>query len=533
MNKAISELLAALTQHDSFNTAISSKLVGIEKESLRVSHNGELSNSNHPKALGASLTNPCITTDYAESQLELITRPYNTAKQVLQELDDIHKFIYNHIGSNQLLWPSSIPGNLPHPKDIITAKFGKSLSAKFKELYRTGLGYRYGKIMQLICGIHYNFSLSKDFWHLFFNYSLNHPQWDQNDINIQYMNIIRNYIRNGWLVSYLFGSSPVINSSFVSKDIATANYLKPFKHNTYIASFGTSLRSSNSLGYHNKNHVDLMISYNSISDYAKSLLTAMTTEDKEFAKIGQYRHEKAIQLNCNNLQIENEYYGKIRPKPDKNINQVPLYKALNQYGIAYIELRNIDLNPYSPIGIEYNQCLLLELLVYYCLFMPSPEFTIKERAQIKSNNDKVCLLGRQPGLLLSKNNTSITLTQWATDILNELQIIAKYFDKTKNTNIYTETVNKFQTCVDNPNLLPSNKIHQEILNNNIEYTDLFLNKAKEHHDYFNSQPLSADKISYYQKIADDSWQKTKEIEENDKKSNLTLEQFVNNYYCFD
>lgn len=545
--------LATISKLNNFESIIKSKLFGLEKESLRVSQQGILANNNHPKPLGAALTNPKITTDYAESQLELITQPYSSPVLALQELFETHCYVYSVLNPQQVLWPLSIPGNLPAPRDINIAKYGKSVAAQFKELYRLGLSYRYGKTMQLISGIHFNFSFGKEFWQAYFTHCLHKPHWNQDDVDEAYIHIIKNYLRISWLVSYLFGASPVINKDFITKDIAVANYLKPFKDKTYLAEYGITVRESNNLGYHNKDNLDLLIDYNSINNYANSLLKAISTEDKDFLELGKYRSNKPIQINCNRLQIENEYYGKIRPKPDINIREMPLYKALKNHGISYIELRNIDLNPYKPIGIDYEQCLLLELIINYCLFRESPELSIKERAKIKANNEKVALLGRQPGLLLSRNGSDIELKNWAKDIFKDLEIIAQYFDQVNNKDensiinskidsapnlkseqikhiSYTQVLKKYSVSLDNPCLLPSAQIHQELVDKNLDYTELFLNKAIDINNYFLDNPLSKSKYMYYQELAQKSIEQLQAEEKRDKTKNQNLEEFISQYY---
>ena len=530
MTSLIAERIKKLAEANNFTTIINTKLVGLEKESLRILKNGELANNSHPKGLGAALTNSSITTDYAESQLELITKPHNYTQDMVEELFDIHAYIHHVISGNQFLWPYSIPGKLPKPKDILIARYGTSANAKFKELYRLGLSYRYGKTMQLICGIHYNFSFSTDLWPGYFHKlsGLTNTQWDQHAIDNEYMKLIRNYMRVSWIVSYLFGSSPAFNTSFINKDIAVANYLKILNKNTYLAPYGTSLRSSN-LGYHNKSGTDLIINYNSLSDYTAGLHTAITTNSADFQDIGLYRRNKLIQINTNLLQIENEYYGVIRPKPQITNKNTPLFKELNTNGIAYIELRNIDLNPYEPNGISYEQCIFLEILIYYCLLLPSAEFTVQERAAIKSNNEKATLIGRQPNLQLSLNRTNISLQDWALDIFTDLEIIADYFDKAVNSTLYSKVIIQYRQLIENSDLTPSALIKKELESNQLDYIDLFLQKAQEHDAYFAAQDLK--KLDYYSQLAYDSLQKRNQQEHYDKNHQIDLDALISRYFA--
>ena len=520
----MTELLQA--KLDTLSNIANKNLIGIEKECLRVLPNGQLANSDHPKELGSTLTNPSITTDYAESQLEIITKPDSNSLTLINELTELHSFIYGHISNKNLLWPASIPGNLPNAKDILIAKYGTSAKALYKELYRLGLGYRYGKTMQLICGIHYNFSFGHNFYELFFTKIHNLPDWNQNNINSLYMSIIRNYQRISWLITYLFGASPAYNAKFIEPSIATANYLKPYKKTSYLAPYGTSIRES-SLGYTNKNNVDLSIDYNSLNSYVDGLKKALSTPDPNFLSLGQYRYNKQIQINCNTLQIENEYYTVARPKPKVHPDLRP-YKALEQHGIDYIEIRNIDLNPFSPTGIDKQQCDLLELIIYYCCFTDSPSFTDHERAIIKSNKNKTALLGRQPDLQLTlpKYEQSISLKNWANKIFADLTKIANLFDKNNNTTDYISSINHYSKAIENPGLTNSGKVYNDLINLDLDYTEYFLNQAIGFKKYYNNVQLSAEKLAYYNNLAAESIKQRVDLESYDQKHGVTLDHLL-------
>ncbi len=524
--------LKALADQPSFKDLFKYKLIGLEKECLRINPDGQLANNPHPKELGSSLMNPNITTDFAESQLEIITLPQHDASKIIQELTNLHSFIYQKIGNKHLLWPNSIPGLLPNDNDILIARYGKSAKAIFKETYRTGLSYRYGKTMQLTCGIHFNFSFTPEFWQMYFPNIQNKLRYTINDVNTQYMAVIRNYIRISWLITYLFGSSPVINSKSINQSIATAHYLKPLGKDFYISPFGTSLRESD-LGYHNKTNLDQLISYDSLEDYIKCLHKIMLTEDPNFAKIGKYRYNKQIQINCNILQIENEYYSVIRPKPDIDSygQYIRPYKALQKNGLGYIEIRNLDLNYLSPIGIDERQCRLLELIVYYCCLQNSPKFTNTELAHIRSNKNKTTLLGRQVGLLLSNNGMQTTLKDWAKNILQDLKEIGLAIDSSNdNLTHYSATVDYYDTLLDNPELTPSGVLFNE-LSTSKDYVAYNLHKAKLYKKEFANNPLSTEKNNYYEQLVANSIINQKKLEESDAANSMTLEQYINNHYA--
>ena len=136
---------------------------GVEKESLRVTPAGEIVQTPHPAALGAPLTNENITTDFSEALIELVTPPFGETWELLQYLCDIHQFVYRHL-DDELLWATSMPCALDGDASIPLAQFGRSNVGRMKTIYRHGLGVRYGRIMQAISGVHFNYSFSPRLW---------------------------------------------------------------------------------------------------------------------------------------------------------------------------------------------------------------------------------------------------------------------------------------------------------------------------------------------------------------------------------
>ena len=131
---------------------------GIEKESLRVAPDGNLSGRSHPRELGSTLTHPNITTDFSEAQLELITGVHATPEACIGQLHEIHRYVYSSL-DDELLWVASMPCFVGDDADIPVGRYGTSNIGMAKTVYRLGLGHRYGRLMQTISGIHYNFSL--------------------------------------------------------------------------------------------------------------------------------------------------------------------------------------------------------------------------------------------------------------------------------------------------------------------------------------------------------------------------------------
>src|SRR5258706_922448 len=377
---------------------------GIEKESLGVRPDGTLAQTPHPPALGAALTHPHITTDFSESQLELITGAHTSVERCLDELTHIHQVVYKHIG-DEILWCASMPCNLPADHLIPIGRYGTSNVGRAKTVYRLGLAHRYGRRMQAISGIHYNFSL---------------PEVTDE----QYFSLIRNFRRTSWLLLYLFGASPSVCSSFVA---GRAHELPELAPGTHYAPHATSLRMGR-LGYQSDAQASLCVSYNDLEHYTASLYEALTQPYPEYEKIGLRSGDDYRQLNSSLLQIENEFYSTVRPKRRIKRGERPLH-ALRERGVEYVEVRVMALDPFSPVGITPQTCRFLDIFLLHCLVSESPKDTAEEIAEVRRNQQVVALRGREPGLVLQRGGRQIQLAEWARETLAQCEAIPGMLDQ--------------------------------------------------------------------------------------------------------
>jgi len=379
---------------------------GLEKESLRVSPDGRLSQTAHPSVLGAALTHPWITTDYAESLLELITPPQERATQALDFLLNVETFVYQQL-DQELLWTTSMPCVLAGEDDIRIAEYGSSNAGRMKHIYREGLAWRYGKAMQVIAGIHFNYSIDDAFWQPW-----QQVQGDTGELrtfrDAQYMGLVRNLQRYGWLIIYLFGTSPAICKSFLGGRTPPEG-MEAFNAYTLYEPFGTSLRMGN-IGYTNskENKTGVKVCYNTLESYVSSLRHAIATPCAEYAEIGVKVDGEYRQLNANILQIENEYYSTVRPKQPLQGFEKPS-DALEKRGIAYVELRSIDVNAFHPAGLTHQQLFFLEVFMHFCLLQDSPLVSAEEFAAINQNQMLTAHRGRDPEVRLSCLGKSVLL----------------------------------------------------------------------------------------------------------------------------
>ena len=470
---------------------------GIEKESLRVTNNGYISNKKHPETLGSSYTNPSITTDFAESLIEIVTPTYTNVDELYEKLKIIHIFINQNLKDGEMLWPFSMPPKIEDESKINIATYGKTNMGRLKHVYRKGLAIRYGKTMQCVSGIHYNFSIS--------NESLKQLGYSsQNEKNKAYLNLIRNFKRLFWFVLIEFGNSSVVDKSFVA---GRANDLDILNESDLFKPHATSLRMSD-IGYQSKAQKNLNFKYNDLDAFLSELKSAIITPYPEFEKLGLKDDENNFQQISNGiLQIENELYDCIRPKRAGKSGQRP-YQLLGEQGIQYVEVRGIDLNPNEAIGISKEQIRLLDLLLIYCLITPSPEMTDEEKNKIEQQDINVIKSGRNPNLKVMYKNIEMSIDSARKELVAELKILASEFKE-----------NAFNSAIENIGDFKKNKFNQEE-----SFQDYGLKKAKENYERISS--FSNIDVGLCEKEASDS---LREFDKMNREKEIAFDNFINSY----
>ena len=519
MKQQLGERLASIVAEHS--DALYGGLKGVEKESLRVSPEGVLSPIAHPANLGSALTNRYITTDFSEALLEFVTPAFATTWEALLFICDIHQFTYAQLG-NEMLWSASMPCMIPDDEKIPLAQYGRSNVGRMKTIYRRGLGYRYGRQMQVIAGVHFNYSLPSEFWPLYQQILGNNQDADDFRSD-QYLRLIRNFRRIGWLVLYLFGASPALCKSFAS---GAAAGLKSLNADTYFAPHATSLRMSD-LGYSNKNQSKINISLNSLDEYVGDLSRAIQAPEPAYEKIGVKVDGHYRQLNANLLQIENEFYSPVRPKRVARSGEQPT-AALCRGGIEYVEVRSLDINPFDPSGINQNTMRFVEALLIYCLLEDSPKLDNNALEEISRNHAGTAKHGRDPGFRLLRNGQSVTLQVWAKEILSNVFAVAEVIDRHAANDCYTDSVRLMQKLVDDPDVTPSARVLLELEETRSSFFEYALALSKSHSEYFASiAPLDSTRNAVFEKEAADSLARQQEIEAAD---DISLDEYLQRYF---
>jgi glutamate--cysteine ligase len=220
-----------------------------------------------------------------------------------------------------MLWPLSMPPVLPEKEEAIVL----SKLDKFEDvLYRRYLSRAYGRRKQMVSGIHFNFEFSEDFVKKLFAAQAEYTDYVQFKTEI-YMKVTRNYLHYRWFYTYLFGATPTSEARYF---VEHSGPVEPVR----------SIRNSQ-FGY--TNHADVQVSYASLTSYLTDIANLVET---------------------GKLSEEKEFYSHVRLRGGAKVSD------LGKSAIRYIELRNIDINPFAQYGITEQQVDFLNLFLLFMLW---------------------------------------------------------------------------------------------------------------------------------------------------------------------
>ncbi|MFK4784689.1 bifunctional glutamate--cysteine ligase GshA/glutathione synthetase GshB [Fusobacterium sp. MFO224] len=416
---------------------------GIEKENLRTDLKGNLALTDFPKVFGNKIDNPYITVDFSESQIEMITPSFNSMEKTYNFLKNLNDIISTNL-ENEYLWPQSIPCIIPDEELIPIAKFSGEEGRKSEE-YRKKLSEKYGRKIQLISGIHYNFSFSHDFLNLL--YEKSETELSFKDFKDElYLKATRNFFKYGWIIIYLLGASSTVHKSYRKNCIQN---MEKLNYNSFYFDGTLSFRNGK-CGYKNKDK--FFISHDLVKNYVEDI-------------------KKLIDLNI--LDGAREYYSPIRlkSKDPKNI-----LSSLLKDGIEYLEIRTIDINPFAEAGVNLEDLKFIHLLIkYFVLKEEEHEFNENDYVRFLNNQELIANEGRNPNLEITccKNNP-IKIGDYAKEILEDIQSNLKEIDllTKEDFDVLAFQENKIK----NPENLYVNRLLKEVTKDG--YIEFHLKQAK-------------------------------------------------------
>ena len=488
------QIIGEFRKHPDWVDHLKDSLHGIERECLRVSSEGDLAMTPHPLSLGSALKHPSITTDFSEAQLELVTPAFLTEAQALNHLHTLHQIVAHHL-PDEFLWPSSAPCPLPSQDKIPVANYGSSSTGEYKRLYRLGLIHRYGAKMQTLSGIHYNFSFHDGIWkslHSLFSPDVDEAHW----LSQIYLKISRNFLRMGWLNTYLFGATPALHHSFFDK---APEGLQTLSDGSYYHEYATSLRMSDR-GYFGKVQRQVAISLNNLDDYVKGLRHAISTSHPDYEALREVDGSPAKQLNTNLLQDIAEYYARVRPKARASDRDQPL-DSMQKHGIAYLEVRSVDISPFDSDGLLLGQLLFLHTFLIYCLFKPSPEIPEEEQRWITENQNTIAQFGRDPNVELCRDGASVKFRSWAKEILDEMKPIADFLDQATGSERYSHSLNRQVEKWTNPEETASARVLRALQKDGMTFRGWGMELARQSKARYARERLPASTLKHFDELA--------------------------------
>lgn len=439
MHKKSRELLSIIKEHNLVAFLFEGKF-GLEKENVRVTKEGHLSLKEHPLTFGDKSKNPFITTDFSESQIELITPPMASIEEAYNLLDTLNNIVTLNL-DNEYLWPQSLPPILPNEEDIPIAKFSKDAYDENHE-YRKKLAEKYGRKKQLISGIHYNFSLNDQFIKKLYSASKSNEtlQDFKNDI---YLKMMRYTIKNSWLLIYLLGSSPATHPSYL-------NYCEKCENS---ASF-----RSGSCGY--RNSVDYFLPMDHIDNYINAL--------KKLTNKGDLIQDK-------------EYYGVMRPKTSSG-----KFPNSENSSIEYLELRLLDINPLFKNGISMNDLKLIHLFLLQGLLSEDDGLPIEAFVESMNNNRHVADHGRESSVSIKVKGRVVDVREQGVAILKQLKELDEL--SVKSNVFYGGVISDYLEMINDRQLLYSNKVYEAIKKDG--FIEIHLKKANEYLEESNTRKFN-------------------------------------------
>ncbi|XJZ26914.1 bifunctional glutamate--cysteine ligase GshA/glutathione synthetase GshB [Bacillota bacterium Lsc_1132] len=428
-----SRLIQQIVENGLLKELIGGKF-GLEKENVRVDENGRIALTPHPKAFGSKVRNPFIKTDFSESQIEMVTPAFDSIEETYQFLETLQDIVILEL-KDEYLWPSSNPPALPDDAEIAIA----AMEDPTEEQYRYQLAEKYGRKKQLLSGIHYNFSFNESFLQKLYVVSKSEKRFRDFKDSL-YLKTVRNLLKHRWLLIYLTGASPVFDKSYLKQCVEKGKRLDD--DSCYIPNMN-SLRNSE-CGY--RNQKPFYVSFDSIEEYVRDL---------------------HVLLDAKELLSAKEFYSPVRIKPVKGKDSL---QSLLDHGIAYLELRMIDLNPLFKNGISKETMHMIHLFILCMLLLEDEPYGEKEQQRAALYHDHLAQKGIEEELDMSFR----TLQEEGLKLIDEMETMLRLFGADGER--FSEILQQEKLKLLNPRLTFAEQIKADIRQSS--YLDYHLEKAK-------------------------------------------------------
>ena len=445
---------------------------GIEWECLRATSDGKLSLTPHPSVFGDKLTNPLVTTDFSESQIEIITPTFDSIDEAFDTFSFLSDVVNSSLPDDEYLWFQSLPCILPYYEDIPIAQYSEE--GQDSQKYREELARKYGLQKQMISGVHFNFSFSDETLREMYD-AMGCDLTCQEFKNEVYLKITRNYLRYCWLIIYLTGCSIGTHKSFSADCIHLMDAQDDF--GSYYSTHGPSFRNA-SCGY--KNLKELYPSYDSVNEFVRDVNQFIDDGDLSEAK---------------------ELYTQIRLKPK---DPKDFLNSLEKDGIQYVEIRTLDINPFYKCGLVKHDMNFLHLFLIYMLVKSESDYANWQK-EAKINEERTAEHAYDEDMRLLKDGVEVTLKDWASEIINEMYGMCDVL----NLDGY-QTLNLMHDRVKNPDLTYGKRLLKLIEENGYINTHVMLSK--------NNKQTSQNCMEHIDFDKDERGKKYKSIALNEKNS---------------
>lgn len=338
--------LLAVIREENLSEQLYHSLVGLEIEEQRIDQHGRLSRRPHPSQLGSRTFHPYFQTDFTESQLEVITDPNPNIGGTLDQLDTFQTVVYRSLEGDDRIWPLSMPPVMDETdKQFLVDHFDRPAIRPYREYLIKKYGLQHG----CVTGVHVNYSLPDPVIHRLYSHYTEEFSSIVSFKNALYFRITQNFVRYQWLLTYLFGASPIAEKGFF--DPLPEDLQRPVR----------SIRNSR---YGFVNFPQEQVTYTS--------LTAHLTQLQDRIDEGTYFSA-------------HEFYGPVRMKGQANAHD------FLTGGIQYLELRDFDNTPFTPNGVSRHAMYFLKIFMLYLLTQPAPTDPATELIAARAKNQAVAL----------------------------------------------------------------------------------------------------------------------------------------------